>query len=127
MTIRSRHLFSRPNTPSLTLLFHRAVHLPLDLVSACALRYHDEEDARRVFESGEQFILDGRKLALQYAQGRRKKTVDEEAEEVEEIVAAPDLLTATTAQVPAVTRVRDLPPEIAVIAAVIAAAPDVVV
>lgn len=28
MAIRSRHLFSRPNTPSLTLLFHRAVHLP---------------------------------------------------------------------------------------------------
>lgn len=28
MTIRSRRLFSRPNTPSLTLLFLRAVHLP---------------------------------------------------------------------------------------------------
>ncbi|KAF9920192.1 hypothetical protein FBU30_010024 [Linnemannia zychae] len=36
------------------------------------IRYHDEEDARRVFESGEQFVLDGRKLGLQYAQGRRK-------------------------------------------------------
>ncbi|KAF9346688.1 hypothetical protein BGX26_001799 [Mortierella sp. AD094] len=35
-------------------------------------RYHDEEDARRVFESGEQFSLDGRKLEVQYAQGRRK-------------------------------------------------------
>ncbi|KAF9320353.1 Serine/arginine-rich splicing factor 12 [Linnemannia elongata] len=108
------------------------VYIPKDYYSGLPrgfayIQYHDEEDARRVFESGEQFILDGRKLALQYAQGRRKKTVDEEAEEVEEIVAASDLLTATTAQVPAVTRVRDLPPEIAVIAAVIAAAPDVVV
>ncbi|KAF8983401.1 Arginine/serine-rich splicing factor scl25a transcript I [Entomortierella lignicola] len=36
------------------------------------IQYHDEEDARRVFESGEQFSLDGRKLEIQYAQGRRK-------------------------------------------------------
>ncbi|GJJ71825.1 hypothetical protein EMPS_04182 [Entomortierella parvispora] len=36
------------------------------------IQYHDDEDARRVFESGEKFTLDGRKLDLQYAQGRRK-------------------------------------------------------
>ena len=35
-------------------------------------RYHDEDDARRVYESGEQFSLDGRRLEVQYAQGRRK-------------------------------------------------------
>ncbi|KAG9060995.1 hypothetical protein KI688_007825 [Linnemannia hyalina] len=108
------------------------VYIPKDYYSGLPrgfayIQYHDEEDARRVFESGEQFVLDGRKLALQYAQGRRKKTVDEVAEEVEEIVAAPDLLTATTAQVPAVTRAQDRPPEIAVIAGMTAAAPDVVV
>ncbi|KAF9143289.1 hypothetical protein BGX30_000881 [Mortierella sp. GBA39] len=107
------------------------VYIPKDYYSGLPrgfayIQYHDEEDARRVFESGEQFVLDGRKLALQYAQGRRKKTVDEVAEEVEEIVAAPDLLTATTAQVPAVTRAHDRPPEIAVIAGMTAAAPDVV-
>ncbi|KAF8947768.1 hypothetical protein BGZ47_008010 [Haplosporangium gracile] len=90
--------------------------------------YHDEEDTRRVFESGEQFVLDGRKLGLQYAQGRRKTTVDEEAEEEEEeeIVAAPDQLTVIIDQVPAVIRAHDLPPEIAVIAVVTVAAPDVV-
>lgn len=87
------------------------------------------------------------------------ETVDEVAEEVEEIVAALDLLIATTVQgktscllvciripehgffrtmesdyvfyveliAPAVTRAHDPPPEIAVIAAVTAAAPDVVV
>ncbi|KAH7039253.1 SC35-like splicing factor SCL30a, 30a kd [Linnemannia elongata] len=53
------------------------VYIPKDYYSGLPrgfayIQYHDEEDARRVFESGEQFILDGRKLALQYAQGRRK-------------------------------------------------------
>ncbi|KAG0199780.1 hypothetical protein BGX33_011461 [Mortierella sp. NVP41] len=85
------------------------------------MAYADEEDARRVFESGEQFVLDGRKLGLQYAQGRRK-TLDEE-----ENVAAPAQPTATTDQAPAATRAHDLPPEIAVIADVTAAAPDAVV
>ncbi|KAG0279995.1 Serine/arginine-rich splicing factor 12 [Linnemannia gamsii] len=108
------------------------VYIPKDYYSGLPrgfayIQYHDEEDTRRVFESGETFILDGRKLGLQYAQGRRKKPVDEEAAEEEEIVAAPDPRTATTDQViPAVTRAHDLPPEIAVIAAVTAVAPDVV-
>jgi len=35
-------------------------------------RYHNEDDARRVYESGETFTLDGRRLDLQYAQGKRK-------------------------------------------------------
>ncbi|KAG0313522.1 Serine/arginine-rich splicing factor 12 [Linnemannia gamsii] len=107
------------------------VYIPKDYYSGLPrgfayIQYHDEEDARRVFESGEQFILDGRKLGLQYAQGRRKKPVEEEAAEEEEIVAAPDLRTATIDQVPAVTRAHVLPLGIAVIAAVTAAAPDVV-
>ncbi|KAF9128640.1 hypothetical protein BGW39_004859 [Mortierella sp. 14UC] len=86
--------------------------------------YYDEEDARRVFESGEQFVLDGRKLGLQYAQGRRK-TTDEEVV-AEETVAAPDLPTVITDQVPAAIRAPDLLREIAAIAAVTAAAPNVV-
>ncbi|KAG0054017.1 hypothetical protein BGZ83_012093 [Gryganskiella cystojenkinii] len=36
------------------------------------LLYHDDDDARRVYESGEKFHLEGRKLELQYAQGKRK-------------------------------------------------------
>ncbi|KAF9992192.1 hypothetical protein BGZ79_003401, partial [Entomortierella chlamydospora] len=40
--------------------------------SSINLWYMNEEDARRVYESGEQFTLDGRKLGIQYAQGRRK-------------------------------------------------------
>ncbi|KAF9905207.1 Serine/arginine-rich splicing factor 10 [Linnemannia zychae] len=89
------------------------------------IQYYDEEDARRVFESGEQFVLDGRKLGLQYAQGRRKTTEEVVAEE--ETVAAPDLPTVITDQVPVVIRAPDLLREIAAIAAVTAAAPGVVV
>ncbi|KAF9954419.1 Serine/arginine-rich splicing factor 12 [Mortierella alpina] len=36
------------------------------------VQYTDEEDARRVFESGDEFTLEGRKLVVQYAQGKRK-------------------------------------------------------
>ncbi|KAF8936629.1 hypothetical protein BGZ58_003952, partial [Dissophora ornata] len=35
-------------------------------------RYFDEEDTRRVYESGKEFTLDGRRLQMEYAQGRRK-------------------------------------------------------
>ncbi|KAG0312874.1 Arginine/serine-rich splicing factor scl25a transcript I [Dissophora globulifera] len=53
------------------------VYIPKDYYSGLPrgfayIQYQDEEDARRVFESGEQFSLDGRKLDIQYAQGRRK-------------------------------------------------------
>ncbi|KAK3820079.1 MAG: hypothetical protein J3Q66DRAFT_336190 [Benniella sp.] len=36
------------------------------------IQYHNEDDARRIYESGETFTLDGRRLDLQYAQGKRK-------------------------------------------------------
>lgn len=36
------------------------------------VQYHNEDDSRRVYESGETFTLDGRRLDIQYAQGRRK-------------------------------------------------------
>ncbi|KAK3831492.1 MAG: SC35-like splicing factor SCL30a, 30a kd [Linnemannia gamsii] len=53
------------------------VYIPKDYYSGLPrgfayIQFHDEEDTRRVFESGETFVLDGRKLGLQYAQGRRK-------------------------------------------------------
>ncbi|KAF8950395.1 hypothetical protein BGZ46_004565 [Entomortierella lignicola] len=61
----------------------------------------NDEDARRVYESGEQFVLDGCKLGLQYAQGRRKT-----AEEI--VVIALDLAIDSTGQVLAVILVLDL-------------------
>ncbi|KAG0235652.1 hypothetical protein BGW42_004891 [Actinomortierella wolfii] len=36
------------------------------------IQYYDEEDARRVYDSNEVFMLDGRRLTIQYAQGSRK-------------------------------------------------------
>ncbi|KAG0256636.1 Serine/arginine-rich splicing factor 12, partial [Mortierella polycephala] len=53
------------------------VYIPRDYYSGnrrgfAYVQYHDEDDARRVYESGEEFVLDGRKLHIQYAQGRRK-------------------------------------------------------
>ncbi|KAG0356796.1 Arginine/serine-rich splicing factor scl25a transcript I [Gamsiella multidivaricata] len=36
------------------------------------VQYQDEDDARRVHETREEFVLDGRKLEVQFAQGRRK-------------------------------------------------------
>ncbi|GJJ76434.1 hypothetical protein EMPS_08793 [Entomortierella parvispora] len=36
------------------------------------IQYENDEDARRVMEGGDQFSLDGRRLTLEYAQGRRK-------------------------------------------------------
>ncbi|KAI8595844.1 hypothetical protein EDD21DRAFT_390032 [Dissophora ornata] len=36
------------------------------------VQYFDEEDTRRVYESGKEFTLDGRRLQMEYAQGRRK-------------------------------------------------------
>ncbi|KAF9105002.1 hypothetical protein BGX27_009854 [Mortierella sp. AM989] len=53
------------------------VYIPKDYYSGLSrgfayIQYHDEDDARRVFETGETFSLDGRKLEVQYAQGRRK-------------------------------------------------------
>ncbi|KAI9238135.1 hypothetical protein MVEG_11523 [Podila verticillata NRRL 6337] len=53
------------------------VYIPKDYYSGLPrgfayVQYADEEDARRVFESGEEFTLDGRRLGLEYAQGRRK-------------------------------------------------------
>ncbi|KAG0026648.1 hypothetical protein BGZ81_006212, partial [Podila clonocystis] len=79
--------------------------------------YADEEDARRVFESGEEFTLDGRRLGLEYAQGRRKTLAD-----AEEIVAVLALLIVTTVQALVATRAPDLAPVIAVIVAVTAVA-----
>ncbi|KAG0257229.1 Serine/arginine-rich splicing factor 12, partial [Linnemannia exigua] len=107
------------------------VYIPKDYYSGLPrgfayIQYHDEEDTRRVFESGEQFILDGRKLGLQYAQGRRKTMEDEEVVEEEVTAAVPDPPTVTTAQVPVVTRAPDPLREIVATAAVTAAAPDVV-
>ncbi|KAF9373839.1 hypothetical protein BGX21_004302 [Mortierella sp. AD011] len=64
----------------------------------------NEEDARRVYESGEQFILDGRKLGIQYAQGRRK-TADA-------IVVALDPPIDSTVQALVATPVLDLVQEI---------------
>ncbi|KAF9952983.1 hypothetical protein BGZ70_000404 [Mortierella alpina] len=53
------------------------VYIPKDYYTGMSrgfayVQYTDEEDARRVFESGEEFSLDGRKLVVQYAQGKRK-------------------------------------------------------
>ncbi|KAG0040860.1 hypothetical protein BGZ82_007882 [Podila clonocystis] len=77
------------------------------------MRYADEEDARRVFESGEEFTLDGRRLGLEYAQALA---------DAEEIVAVLALLIVTTVQALVATRAPDLAPVIAVIVAVTAVA-----
>ncbi|KAG0196200.1 hypothetical protein BGX28_010426, partial [Mortierella sp. GBA30] len=87
------------------------------------VQYTDEEDARRVYESGEEFSLDGRKLVVQYAQGKRKNKEEEaEEEDVEEIVVAPALPTAITAQALAVIRAPVLAPVRLSVADVTAAA-----
>ncbi|KAF9924839.1 hypothetical protein BGZ75_009112 [Mortierella antarctica] len=53
------------------------VYIPKDYYTGMSrgfayVQYTDEEDARRVFEAGEEFSLEGRKLVVQYAQGKRK-------------------------------------------------------
>ncbi|KAF9112780.1 hypothetical protein BGX27_002825 [Mortierella sp. AM989] len=63
--------------------------------------YMDEEDARRVYESGEQFILNGRKLGIQYAQGRRKITDMIVAALHQEVDSTAQALVATLAPAPA--------------------------
>ncbi|KAF9307027.1 hypothetical protein BGZ74_000616 [Mortierella antarctica] len=73
-----------------------------------SMRYADEEDARRVFESGEEFTLDGRRLGLEYAQALA---------DAEETVAVLALPIVTIVQALVATRVPDLAPVIAVIVA----------
>ncbi|KAF9348080.1 hypothetical protein BGX26_000476 [Mortierella sp. AD094] len=71
--------------------------------------YMNEEDARRVYESGEQFILDGRKLGIQYAQGRRKTLVATLAPDLaQETVATDHGIVAVLCVVVTRVRVRSL-------------------
>ncbi|KAF9161683.1 hypothetical protein BGX20_002014 [Mortierella sp. AD010] len=93
----------------------------------------NEEDARRVYESGEQFILDGRKLGIQYAQGRRKTLVATPVLDlVQEIVATDDGIVAVLCVVVTLVRVlvlvQDLPAAVRhlLVAAALAAATDLI-
>ncbi|KAF8933975.1 hypothetical protein BGZ52_006261 [Haplosporangium bisporale] len=75
-----RHRNYYASLPTWEKIHERPLSLPTSYIckkEALSLKPHqeayaDEEDARRVFESGEEFTLDGRRLGLEYAQGRRK-------------------------------------------------------
>ncbi|KAG0251823.1 hypothetical protein DFQ27_008499 [Actinomortierella ambigua] len=96
----------------------------LNNLGSRTLKYYEDEDARRVYESSEVFMMDGRRLTIQYAQGNRKMataaTVAIVIATATIAVAAPDPLTVTDLAVAAVTRVRDRVP--ALLAAIVAVA-----
>ncbi|KAG0050463.1 hypothetical protein BGZ83_004775 [Gryganskiella cystojenkinii] len=53
------------------------VYIPKDYYTGAPrgfayVQYENDEIARRVYQSGDRFMLDGRTLKLEYAQGKRK-------------------------------------------------------